>query len=308
MEMIAKQESIVGFIAIMIWCAVSAGAYVFTGYIEESVDPILLCFGVFLVSTLFFGIINFKKTTQIKGKYKNNLKNIMLVNITTLGCWFLTLYPLKYIEPSIVNSVILTALPIATLIIGHVLSTNKNITNTDYIVSTLLFFGIFFLALVCFSQKSAMKNISLHNALIAFISCIGGGLSLAINNIYTKKLSNKGFSPFDILTVRFILITIIAGILSYSMIDKLHNLKLIIDIFIIAGSLIIIPQIVFQYSLRDLEPITISIVAPLMPILVFFSEFYNKQLHPTTWTIAGVIYISAISIVGTVIRYQKITK
>lgn len=308
MEMVAKQESITGFIAIIIWCAVSAGAYVFAGYIEESVNPTLLCFGVFLVTTLFFGLTNFKKAIQIKRKYKDNLKNIMLVNITTFGCWFLTLYPLKYIEPSIVNSVILTALPIATLIIGYVLSTNKNVNNIDYIVSALLFFGIFFLALVCFSQKSAMKNISLHDALIAFMSCVGGGIFLAINNIYTKKLSNNGFSPFDILTVRFVLITIIAGILSYSMIGQLHNIKLLLDILIIAGSLIIVPQIVFQYSLRDLEPITISIVAPLMPILVFFSEFYNKQLHPTTWTIAGVAYISVISIVGTIIRYRKVTK
>jgi drug/metabolite transporter (DMT)-like permease len=72
--------------------------------------------------------------------------------------------------------------------------------------------------------------------------------------------------------------------------------------------LIITPQIIFQYALTQLEPITISMIAPLMPIMVFLIGFFTVKLHPTFLTIIGVSYICVISMLGTLMRraYNKV--
>src|SRR6187455_29270 len=92
-----------GSALMLLWCIVSAIAYVTTSVIETTINPVLLCFGVFFMASLTFAAYRIKNFSALKSKIKIHFKHIVLVNITTLGCWFLTIYPLKFIDPSILN-------------------------------------------------------------------------------------------------------------------------------------------------------------------------------------------------------------
>lgn len=305
MERQFYSESISGFIAIIIWCIVSAIAYVFTTVAEETINANLLCFGIFLVALIFFSLTRINNLKKFQPKFKTNIRNIFIINITTFGCWFLTIYPLGFLEPSIVQAIILAVLPICTFIIGTFLYHKQNVSYFDFLVSILFFLGIFFIVVICMEQKTIVQHFTFLNLSVAILSCIGAGIFLSINNIYTKKLSDNDFSPFDILATRFLLITIITGIFSFYEIDQLYNINVMVKIIIIAFTLVIIPQIAFQYALKGLQPITISIISPIMPVLVFIAQFSNSKLHPSFYTIVGVIYISGIAIMGSLSRYKK---
>lgn len=298
-------ESTFGFILMLLWCLVSAVAYIATSDIESTINPLLLCFGIFFVVTLTFSVYRIKNFIELKNKIKTHFKNVLLINLTTLGCWFFVIYPLKFIDPSVLNTVVLATLPIATLLISLFSYRAQRISYLDYFISILLFIGIFFLGIICFEQKTVMPHFALHHLIIAFGSCIASGIFLATNTIYSKKLSNNGFQPFDILAIRFILIMLVSAILSAPAIHKIINFTSIAEIIAIAFLLIIVPQIIFQYALKELEPITISMISPLMPIMIFLIGFFTIKFHPTFLTIMAVSYVCVISVVGSFFRYKN---
>ena len=190
-------------------------------------------------------------------------------------------------EPIIVVAIILASQPILTLISGFIIGYKKQISVREFSFSALLFIGIFFLAMIVLDHKSAINHFSSFRMLIAFLACLGSGIALAINNIHTKKLSRNGFTPIDILSVRFIFMVIFTFLLVKHELHATFHGDLWLKVLIISASLIIIPQTVFQYALRELEPLTISMVAPLKPVLVFLFEFCTRELTPTFWSITG---------------------
>ncbi|HVV69047.1 MAG TPA: DMT family transporter [Patescibacteria group bacterium] len=160
------------------------------------------------------------------------------------------------------------------------------------------------MVLICLEQKISIQTYSLKNLIIAILCCIAAGVSLAANNIYAKKLSKSGFSPFDILAIRFILLIAITGIISYQRIHEIFKIEILENILFNAFSLIVIPQIIFQYSLKELEPITISIISPLMPVMIFIVEIFSNKINPNFITILGIFFICLASMAGAKIRYH----
>lgn len=51
-------------------------------------------------------------------KLKSNTKNLVYLNIITLGSWLSLAYPLKFIEPAIVSTITLGIGPILSLLIS----------------------------------------------------------------------------------------------------------------------------------------------------------------------------------------------
>jgi drug/metabolite transporter (DMT)-like permease len=290
----------IGFFLLLLWCIVSAVAYIFIGKTANFIGTILLCFGLFSLSFIFFFILNFIKLKSLFYQCQKQKKNLLLVNITTFLTWFLTLYPLKFIEPAIVNALVLTTLPIATL--GILWKTQKNIQSI--LSAVFLFLGIVFLFVILKEKKSGLQLFS-ADVIISFLCCLGAGIFLAINNIFTKKLSIAGFSPIDILTSRFILMIIITGLLSIPQIKILLLPDVFGKILLISLSLIIIPQTIFQYALKNTDPFSIAVVSSLKPVVVFFLEIFNTELALSFWTILGVSYLALVSILSSIFQYKR---
>ncbi|HVV69183.1 MAG TPA: hypothetical protein VG895_00435 [Patescibacteria group bacterium] len=116
-----SNESTLGFVGIFAWCIISAVAFVFTALLEMKIDATLLCFGIFLIAAIFFLLSRLNNLASLKKKCKSQFLNLLIINITTFGCWFLSIFPLQYMEPSVAQSILAAAVPIATLIIGIML-------------------------------------------------------------------------------------------------------------------------------------------------------------------------------------------
>lgn len=269
-------------------------------------SPTLLCFSIFLISALFFLAINFKSLLKHASNKNLNYKHIAIVNITTFGCWYLTIYPLKFLEPAIVAAVILSTLPIATFFCNIILvKDHRQINFRELIIVVLLFLGIFLFFQIIRHQKTGLVDTNTTQQIIAFIGCIGSGIFLSINNIFSKKLSINGLSPIDILSIRFWLMIVITFFASKDLLGHVAHLATISQIIMLAVSLIILPQIIFQISLKELEPLTISIISPLKPILVFIFEIFDAQLSLTIWTISCIIFTTIVSITGTLLKFKS---
>jgi len=216
------------------------------------------------------------------------------------------LYPLKFVEPSIVSAVTLAITPIATLLVATYLYKKQKSNPIDYGISITLLALSIYLILISFSGKTLVKPTTHIENIFSVICYLIVGIALAFNNIYAKRLSDANFSPIDTLTIRFLLLVILTGILClFFSQEVVFTLWIIGGVFLCAFSLIIIPQIVYQISIRELQPISIAITLPFMPVLVFFLEFFDHRVQPQNYTIAGILAIFLIVVSGTIVRYRK---
>jgi drug/metabolite transporter (DMT)-like permease len=298
-----KKNISLGFFSVSMWCFITAFGYVYTSEAEQNISIALFCVLLFGFSITVFCLLNFKNLRGLFTRCKPHLKSIIIINATTFGSWFLVIYPLRYMEPSVVNTIILGCIPIFTLLINKFTyhQAAKNSQNLWLAISlTLSVAYLIFLNMTENVVYSTVINV------LAVSACIIGSFSVALNNIYTKKISNLGVAPLDIMITRFIFTVVTTGIFAIATGEFATGLNANIWYLITTTALVlvIIPQVLFQVSMRELEPFTIGMVLPLMPVLVFMIEFFSKKLHPTLEVFLGILAITCISLVGGVLRYR----
>jgi drug/metabolite transporter (DMT)-like permease len=297
-----------GFILLLIWCAVSAFSRVYTGETEQHLDPIALCFYITFFSSAVFFFITVKNFKVVLAKSMSCLKDVVGINIATVGCWLFLFYPLKFLEPSIVGALTLCITPLSTAVISNFIYRQQTMSRYDYIFSLLTFIMACYLIVIVFMDKSAVKHISITENIFSILCCFIVSISLAFSNIFSKKLSNTGFTPAETLTVRFIFTVFVSGIITLFIKDGrmlTTPLMTVSAIGIATLTVIIVPQLVYQSAIRELQPISVAMIAPLMPVMTFFIEFYDARLSPGIYTITGILIILGITTFGTILRYNQ---
>jgi len=295
----------IGFLYMLIWCLVTSFSHVFIGKTEQSISPNTVCFYTFLISFIFFTGMNFNNLPLLFNKIKENKKKVVAINITTVFCWIFFFYPLKVIEPAIVGAILLGSRYIATIPIGKLFYKKQQVFYEDYFAAILMLIVLIYLSYLCYSDKTAIQHkTSVFEITLAITSSILGGIALAFNTFHAKKLSDAKFTPLDTLSVRFLLLIILTGLWEFYFVKSSTSISFFYPMIVSAISLIIIPQLILQNAISKLQPVSISIASPFMPILTFFLEFIDGRLVPTMWTISGVSSVFLICLFGISSRYR----
>lgn len=306
-----KQSSVptnifVGVSALFICCLVSAFSRVFTSDLLQQFDPIAFCFYTFTLGTLVFIALHFNHYTSLLKKIKSNLKNIFWLNVTTMGSWIFLTYPLKFIEPAIVSTITFGVGPILCLLLAGTFYKRNNNPFLDYLVALGLLITIGCVMKLTLSGKTAVvDNATLLCKITALLCCVIVGMSVVINSFQTKKLILNGLSPLDILVCRFYLLLLVSGLITFH-----HNHHAIIGFFnkdILFSSIIfvILPLYLIQIGQRELEPITVSVIMPFMPVLTFLFELSDKRLIVVSNTLYAILATLFFILLGTFLRYRN---
>lgn len=126
-----------------------------------------------------------------------------------------------------------------------------------------------------------------------------------MKQIQTKRIK-FGFMPIEILTIRFLLLTIVTGIITWFTKEKSGYDSVymtMISITVVAVTVIIVPQLAYQKAIRELQPITVAMVLPLMPVMTYFIEFFDSRLNPTIYPIMGILGVFGITLISSVYRF-----
>jgi hypothetical protein len=119
-------------------------------------------------------------------------------------------------------------------------------------------------------------------------------------------MSEANLSPSEILSIRFILTVFLCGLMMLLRDGSLFiSLQYFSDIIIIAACLIILPLYLAQISIKLLEPMTVAIGAPLMPIIVIIFETARNKIHPSFPVISSTIITTILVLSGIYMRYKK---
>lgn len=301
-----KSKKSIGYFAILLWCAVSALAHVYTSGIEQNTDPLVVAFFCFTMAMVFFLITSIPHFKTLWNRAFAAWRDVLGLNISTFLSWFFLLYPLKYIETSLVSTIIFGVSPILTLLLGLFLYRKKAVSVQDRWVSLLMMLVIVFIVYLIFDGDTTAQSVSVSHEALSVLFCFIVGAGVSATNIYAKRLSDEGFSSRELLGIRFWLLIIVSGIFYFhSQQVAPMDFHIILRISLMSVLLIILPMYLLFAGLRYLQPVSVSMLYPLMPAMVFFIEFFDAQFTPKWEVMVAVLGVVSLSVMGSFIRYRN---
>ena len=300
--------ALVGIMLVTLYALCTAGREVFVGHVVQQLDPFLLAFSCFSLITIFFVAILIKKDfKQFRLDIKNNSASIWGLNISTAVFWTTSMYALKFIEPSIENSIYTAIGPAITFF--YLLSIGRT-SYRESKIELLCAMGIFALILLMVAitlfGKTGVGEVEYMSALMGIFLCALAGVGIVANTFFSKNLSMAGMSTNFVLATRFfflILVTLLLIIFTQSSWVQLveYHQQIILLAFLGIG----LPLFILQKGIERTDPITVSFIVVLGPIFTYGLEIFDNRLTLTMYTLVNINLMVFLVILSIWNRYKK---
>lgn len=290
-----------GYIYILLCCLANAISFVFIAHLNKAHNEWLSIFMTFSYATILFHLFNIKKIKFIYSTILANKKTVLKINILTLLNWLSTFMALRYLDPATALCLTLGLLTVTVFVISTPLK--KLRANKHLGLSVLLV--LFSLGLII--QQYLLANpgqANFYQFICGFAWCLLCGISGALIGFSSEAMGRCGFSITQILSVRFYLLIIAAGIGLFFV----PSSELQIDwqyYFLSSLVIVIFPLVMYQAAIRDLGVMLVSLIEPFSPVITYILQV-ALGWYLFNWITMALLILSSLAIVWFVRTEQKI--
>ncbi|TQI82189.1 EamA-like transporter family protein [Serratia fonticola] len=299
-----KGQYISGVFFVLSFVFLASAKEVYIGHAVQGIPPYLLVIYCFVpISILFFLIYLWKSGfDDFILETKKNIKDVVAVNISTSVSWIASFYALKYIEPSIENAINTGIGPVITFIAAFSINNISHYNKREVISSIGISFAIIIMIAISLSGKSGVENHSHIDTVYGVLFCFLTGLGIVGNTIFSKRLSKSGCSTSFVLTTRFYLMLIVSFFMLFyttTNIEPLHLLKEnLAGVIVLTFFGIMLPLFLLQKGIERIEPMTISLLIVLGPILTYTLQFFDDRLSLSYYTLMAILFVVGFVVYG----------
>lgn len=295
-----------GFVALLTWCIFSALGKIFIFDENLVLHPAVLAFYIFSMTFLFFALLNGQNNPILFRKFSQHWQPVLGLNLATLGSWGCVIFALQYLEPSLVDVIALGFSPVATLVFSMLFLNKKSGNRQDYVISIALFLLVCYVVWMCMMGETALiKPVALSHTGLGLFLCFVAGSSVSGIILFTKRLYERNFSPYEVIISRYILLILLSGtLLLFQHQTLLLSSAQYGNLLLLALIILIIPVYLMQISIRALHPITVSIMMPLLPVFTFCFESFSHYFYWSVYSLVAVVGLFALTALGAYWRYQ----
>ncbi len=270
--MLTKKLKSKGSFYIFFYVITSAVSNVFINHTTRLIDPIVSLFYTSVFTIIFFSILNFGELTNNITLIKENKKSILWLNFLNAIIWFVIFFSLKVLSPSVFSCLFLGAIPINIFILE--LTKSQASKKSNFIISILLL-TMFVLMILLISQDMSNTN-SFQILKYGTVVAVVGGIVAAFIMKISKELANKNLSASLVVSLRFYGLLIISLIIILSRQSKLLiEPTVLVELFTLALVTMALPLLLLQKALKTLNPLYVSIIITVIPILTYLLQFFT---------------------------------
>ncbi|MDX7986188.1 hypothetical protein FE392_02405 [Xenorhabdus sp. 12] len=295
-----------GYFAAYSWCFITAFSMLMTSEISQRLSPFIVCFFTFTLTTVVFLFWNIRHISTLwrRIREKSVIGPVFLLNISSFVGWGLLIYPLTYLQPTLVTTLTLGINPIATAVISR-LFLKQALSLKLLSISVALFLIIVFLSIRAWYGEGIIAGTPPLQIALSLLCCYLAGIATSVNNILTKKIMLNGFGIVDVMCLRFYLTIILSGIIGFSTHTVVFNQELAVSILLTTLIFVMIPMVLIQFALKSLDPFRVAIISPLMPVLVVLMQLYGNTSILSEATISATMMTWLLVSVGTYWAIKK---
>ena len=279
----------IAIISIFIYMLISAFQSVYLSQLLQDADIFPSITFIFFIVAIFFTIINdIKKNASIPSYILK--KGILYINIITLVTWISFFIAIKYLEPAIVSALCLLFGPFFTFLVN--VKQKNIITQREKICSIGILICTFFIIIISYSGLGGIIYNNKNELTIAIMMSIICGLSISLNTICSKKINQPGISPEQILSFRFILLIVVALVLSgfEDLVETISLYYFQLSIIAVVGN--IIPLYFIQLGISKTTPMTVSLLLVFNPLIYFIVQQFSDRTVFSYGSIGCIIFSS----------------
>ncbi|MEE1751921.1 DMT family transporter [Streptomyces sp. SP18CS02] len=295
-----------GMAALGAYAALSAGFDVYAGERVQQYSPMVLAalsFGCVIVVFLGWDLVT-RGPAEVLRPVRARRRDVLALNVTTAVGWLTMLYALVRLEPAIVNVVGLAVGPVLTVLLEPVLRRGARPLRAETVVSFAITGFLAVLVWASLAGRSAVGGLDTGDAVIGLLLTLVSGIASTGNVIFSKRLSDAGFGPRAVMSVRFPVTLVISwgAVLLSGQAGELGAALPSAAVLAVLG--VGLPLYLIQVGIRHTEPVTASLFSALSPPLAFLFQLTDARLSVAPLTLGCIVAITLLIGVGLLARHR----
>lgn len=136
-----------GRLIVLLFATLTAAKEVVAGSLARNFNVLLVVLVAFVTTTVVFhGARRLQARRASRVVLSDRLREVVWLNISTVGAWGTIFYALQYIAPAIASALAVAALPLFTLALQRSIAAEDSIYRCDIVASIAIGLSICFLA------------------------------------------------------------------------------------------------------------------------------------------------------------------
>lgn len=293
-----------GALCVCIFVLCSAVRDVYFGGVFQSVS-------VFLVLLTAFGAMAFAGLALSAWKDPASLriiaaapKDAAMMNLTTAGAWTCYFFALKFLDPSIVNTLFAGIGPFVVIALAGSRFSIARPSHSTPLQRTLQAGTVFTLIVLVWIVVSGRSGFQIGNGWMAFGSAVlalVAGALITVSHLFAKRLDERGAAPSALLGTRFFgLLAVAACGIAYEGLPAATDIETqgLLRVAAAALLLIVIPVWFNQIGMAKISPLSARVITAFGPVLVFGLQQFDARITWSTETFVAVTVYSALATVA----------
>lgn len=170
----------------------------------------------------------------------------------------------------------------------------KSIPKSQWVIAMGTFIACTILILAVVSGKSVVQMDITLPVILALIASVGCGIGAVLCTMYSKRLSEAGWTTSMILVNRYYGIILLSFFATFDIFFKYFsgNISWIIAVTAVG---VVLPMYLLQIGIQYCSPLMIMMSLCFVPIFTFFFQMFDSRL---SWSPISLFGISLLFILG----------
>ncbi len=294
-----RSQADIGALCVFVFVLCSAVRDVYFGGAFQSIS-------VFLVLLIAFGTMTLAGLAVSAWKYRASLKIIAaaptdaaMMNLATAGAWTSYFFALKFLDPSIVNTLFAGIGPFVVIALA---GSRFSIARPSYstplqrILQAGTLCTLFVLVWIVVSGRSGFQaggGMAFGSAALA----LAAGALITVSHLCAKRLDERGAAPAALLGTRFFGLLAVAGCgWIYEGMPIATGIDTLGLFGVVSAALLLIALPVWfnQVGMARISPLSARVITAFGPALVFGLQQFDTRIEWSTETFAAVTVYSVL--------------
>ena len=281
---------------------------VYFGGVFQGVHPFVAILMAFAISVLVCAYLTVLRTPGQIGLARREGRTFVWMNVTTAMAWSSYFFALKYLQPSVVNTLHSAIGPLTVVVLGafgvHIApkSTTQPLERLCYVGLAASIAALWWVTL---SGRSGLTEVDLPTVLGSLALLLVSGTSITISLLLSKRMNDRGIGTDAVTAGRYLMIIVIAIAALASRPDSIGVTSANQFFVLLAASVVLIalPLYMLQMGIaRTASALTGHVIRSLGPVFIFALELMDGRIHYSMATLACIVVYSFFAIGSNVVR------
>ncbi|MCL1694552.1 DMT family transporter [Lysinibacillus sp. BPa_S21] len=297
MEITKKRATTVGLVALVLSALLTAMSQVFYAKQVQEVPTFLFTGISFFMTAIYFSF--FARKHKQANMWRGNIHYVVKLNVASVLAFMGFYFALKYVESAIVSALEMGIGPLFVLVLA--VFAKESIPKSQWVIATGTFIACTILIFAVVSGKSAIQMEINLQVVLALIASVGCGIGAVLCTIYSKRLSEAGWTTSMILANRYYGIILLSFFATFDIFFKYFqgNISWIIAVTAMG---VMLPMYLLQIGIQYCSPLIVMMSLCFVPIFAFFFQLFDARL---SWSPVSLIGISLLFILGVCSLYLE---